>query len=291
MTARLERCRDVLETQWLDPEERTEPEPLVARDRPKQENVHGVDEAEDYTARRARAGRSGGRATAFMTTCALIAAYNEAARIKNVVSGVRMVVDHVLVVDDGSTDETAKTAAGVGAEVVRHLTNHGKGAAIRTGLAALAGRGFSHVLLLDGDMQHDPGDAAQLIAAARQGAGDFIIGERRFDRRTTPRSRYYTNTISSWVISTCFIGQSVADTQCGFRLIATDLLARVKLSGRGYEIETEMLIKLTRAGARIARVPVGLHYNGAPSKLRPLRDTTRTCFLAVRYRFFPERFR
>jgi len=67
-------------------------------------------------------------------------------------------------------------------------------------------------------------------------------------------------------------------------------LRKLHLTGRGYEIETEMLIKLARRGARIARVPITLRYQGAPSKLRPLRDTTRTCFLAVRYRFFPERF-
>ncbi len=225
-----------------------------------------------------------------MTVCALIAAYNEAATIADVVRGVRPHVSHVMVVDDGSSDGTAGLAAAAGAEVVRHAVNRGKGAAIQSGLASLMARPFSHVLFLDGDLQHAPGDAPALIEAARRGDGDLIIGERPFDRRTMPRARYYTNTISSWVISTCFIGQRVADAQSGYRLIQTDALRRLRLSGRGYEIETEMLIKLARRGARIARVPIGLHYQGGPSKLRPLRDTTRTCFLAVRYRFFPERF-
>jgi glycosyltransferase involved in cell wall biosynthesis len=225
-----------------------------------------------------------------MTTCALIAAYNEASRICEVVQGVRPYVQHVIVIDDGSTDDTGDVAERAGAEVVRHRTNQGKGVAIRSGLATIAVSQFSHVLFLDGDMQHAPGDAPRLLAAAERGEGDFVLGERAFDRATMPRSRYYTNVISSWVISTWFIGQRVGDAQSGFRLIATDLLRRVNLSGRGYEIETEMLIKLARRGARIARVPIGVHYHGATSKLRPIRDTTKTCFLAVRYRFFPARF-
>jgi len=225
-----------------------------------------------------------------MTVCALIAAYNEAQAITEVVRGIARHVAHVTVVDDGSTDETAARAIAAGAEVISHERNRGKGAAIRTGLASILDRPFTHVLLLDGDRQHAPDDAPALMNVARTTSADLVLGERPFDRRSTPASRFYTNIISSWVISTCFIGQRVFDAQSGYRLIRADALRRLKLTGRGYEIETEMLIKLARRGGRIARTPIGLHYHGGPSKLRPLRDTTRTCFLAVRYRFFPERF-
>ena len=235
-------------------------------------------------------GESASRPPGFMSVVALVAAFNESKTIGDVIRQVRSHVDHVVVVDDGSTDGTADRAAEAGAEVLRHATNLGKGAAIRTGIEPLLGRGYTHVLFLDGDLQHAPGDAPALIAAARRGDGDVVLGERPFDFQTMPRSRYYTNKISSWVISVFFIGQRVDDAQSGFRLIATSALRRLRLSGTGYEIETEMLIKLARRGARIARVPIALRYQGAPSKLRPLRDTTRTCFLAVRYRFFPERF-
>jgi glycosyltransferase involved in cell wall biosynthesis len=224
-----------------------------------------------------------------VTVCALIAAFDESATIGEVVRRVRAHVDHVLVVDDGSADGTRAAAEAAGAEVIAHQTNQGKGAAIRTGLGAALARPFSHVLFLDGDLQHDPDDVPSLLAAAAARAGDFIIGQRPFSKTTMPASRYYTNTISSWVISTFFVGHPVADAQSGFRLIETAVLRRVRLTGRGYEIETEMLIKLARRGARIAHVPVGLHYGSTKSKLRPIRDTTRTCFLAVRYRFFPER--
>ena len=224
-----------------------------------------------------------------MTVCALIAAFDEAATIGEVVRRVRPHADHVIVVDDGSRDATGAAARAAGADVIRHDANLGKGAAIRSGLRMVLEGAFTHVLLLDADLQHDPADVPALLAAARAGAGDFIIGQRPFSKVTMPASRYYTNTISSWVISRFFVGHRVADAQSGFRVIDTALLRRVRLTGRGYEIETEMLIKLARRGARIAHVPVGLHYGAARSKLRPIRDTTRTCFLAVRYRFFPER--
>lgn len=224
-----------------------------------------------------------------MTVCALIAALDEAATIGEVVRRVLAHVDHVIVVDDGSADGTAAAARGAGAEVIAHAANLGKGAAIRSGLRVILERPFTHALLLDGDLQHDPDDAPALLAAARTGAADLVLGERPFSRETMPASRFYTNTISSWVISKVFVGRPVGDAQSGYRLVCTDLLRRVRLTGRGYEIETEMLIKLARRGARIARVPIRLRYGASRSKLRPLRDTTRTCFLAVRYRFFPER--
>lgn len=221
--------------------------------------------------------------------CVLIAAYNEEETVASVVRGAKRHVSDVVVVDDGSTDETAREAAQAGAVVLRHSHNRGKGSAVRTGLAHVLTLNYTHVLLMDGDMQHDPDDIPGLLAKLHSGAGDFVIGERSFVRDTMPASRFYTNTISSWVISRFFVGTDVSDAQSGFRLIRTSLINSLRLSARGYEIETEMLIKLARQGARIERATVKLRYNESRSKLRPIRDTTRTCFLAVRYRFFPER--
>src|SRR5262249_40102018 len=109
------------------------------------------------------------------------------------------------------------------------------------------------------------------------------VGERVFDKSKMPRSRYYSNVIGSRALSG-FIGSEIRDSQSGFRLIRCDVLRGMPLTATGYEIETEMLIKLARRGAPMTSVPVELSY-GARSKLRPIRDTTRTCFLAVYYRF------
>lgn len=215
---------------------------------------------------------------------ALIPAYNEASSIASVVRGLDGLVGRVVVIDDGSSDGTGLRATEAGAEVVSHATNLGKGAAVRTGLAvALAGQ-YEYVLLLDGDMQHLPHEAARLIAAIESSGADVAIGERMFKRDAMPASRYHTNRIGSRALS-AFVGVPVADTQCGFRVFRLDALRNLALRATGYEIETEMLIKVRRRGGRITSAPVTAVYNGQRSKLRPIRDTTRTCFLAVYYRY------
>jgi hypothetical protein len=140
------------------------------------------------------------------------------------------------------------------------------------------------VLLIDGDLQHLPEEAPLLIAEAERTGADVVLGERRFDRASMPASRYHANRIGSLVLSR-FLGVDVRDTQCGFRLFRTEALRTLRLEAQGYEIETEMLVKLRRQGGRIVGVPVTAVYAGERSKLRPVRDTTKTCFLAVYYRF------
>jgi glycosyltransferase involved in cell wall biosynthesis len=215
---------------------------------------------------------------------ALVPAFNEAGSIAAVVGGVAPHVASVVVVDDGSSDETGALARAAGAEVLSHDRNRGKGHAVRTGLAHVLSRPFTHVLLMDGDLQHRPDDVPKLLAAARDRGLDLVVGARVFDRAQMPASRYYSNVIGSRALS-AFVGVRVRDTQSGFRLVACDPLRDLTLTASGYEIETEMLIRLAQKGARIGDVDVTLSYAGARSKLRPVRDTTRTCFLAVYYRF------
>ena len=220
-----------------------------------------------------------------VTICALIAAFNEERHVGHVVKGTVPHVSQVIVVDDGSTDATAARACEAGATILKHARNQGKGCAVRTGLAYVLNESYSHVLFLDADLQHDPAEIPHLVERATKGVGDLVLGEREFSKGAMPAARFYSNVIGSRILSR-FIGADVADSQCGFRLIRADLLRKIVLTGRGYEIETEMLIKLTRAGATLERVPVKrLQYEGSRSKMRPFRDTFRTCMLALRYRY------
>ena len=219
-----------------------------------------------------------------MNVVAIVPAFNEARSIADVVSGLHGIVSHVLIVDDGSTDQTAARARAAGAEVLTRGRNTGKGSAIRAGLAHVMTRPFTHVLLLDGDMQHRPREASRLLDAAQRTGADLVLGERAFSREEMPAARYHANRIGSRVLS-WFVGAPVQDTQCGFRVCRLDALRDLPLRARGYEIETEMLVKLRRRGARLASVPITAVYAAERSKLRPVRDTTRTCFLAVYYQF------
>jgi len=219
-----------------------------------------------------------------VTVCALIAAFNEEATIAAVVAGARRHVSAVVVVDDGSSDRTGDRAAAAGATVIRHARNRGKGAAIRTGLARLLTGPFTHVLMLDGDLQHDPEDIPKLLSAGEELGCDLVIAERAFSKGAMPTARYYSNRIGSWILSR-FIGTEVTDSQSGFRLIRISCLRSLTLTATKYEIETEMLIRLVRRRASMCRVTIAARYDGAPSKLRSFRDTFRTCMMAVRYRY------
>jgi len=216
---------------------------------------------------------------------ALVPALNEAATIARVVTGLETRVEAVVVVDDGSSDGTAEAARAAGATVVAHAQTKGKGQAVRTGLDhILTVPQVTHVLLLDGDLQHVPDEAGRLIAAAVGTGADLVVGERQFDRAAMPASRYYANLYGSAALSS-FTGVPLRDTQCGYRLFRTDMLRRFRLRAVGYDIETEMLVKVSRLGGRIVSVPVSAVYHTGRSKLRPVRDTTRTCFRAVYYRY------
>lgn len=214
---------------------------------------------------------------------ALVPAYEAAGTVGDVVAGIRRHVADVLVVDDGSRDGTAQAAADAGGRVVRLSSNQGKGAAIRAGLQDLLAGGFTHVAFVDADGQHDPGDLPGLLEAARGGA-TFVIGSRMEDPSRIPLYRFRTNEIGSRILSR-MTGLEISDGQSGYRVVSVDLLRRMRLSARGYLIETEMLLKAAKHVTGFRHVPVRAIYGG-PSHYRPFRDTWLISWGAVYYKVF-----
>jgi len=214
---------------------------------------------------------------------ALVPAYQAAGTVQAVVSGLRRHVARVVVVDDGSTDETGRVAAAAGAEVLRMQANGGKGSAVRAGLARVLESDASHVAFVDADGQHDPEDLPALLAAARNG-DDFVIGSRMADPEAFPPVRYKTNEIGSRIL-TRMTGHEIRDGQSGYRVVAAALLRRMRLTARGSSIETEMLLKAAPYVKRFREVPVRAVYGG-PSHYRGFRDTWVISWGAVYYKVF-----
>lgn len=215
--------------------------------------------------------------------CALVPAYQAEATVGEVVRGLAASVPRVLVVDDGSTDSTASEAERAGAEVLRLAENGGKGTAIRAGLDRALDAGATHVAFVDADGQHDPADLPALLAAAESGE-DFVIGSRMADPDAIPAYRFRTNEIGSRILSR-MTGLEIEDAQSGYRVVSSRLLRRLRLTARGYIIETEMLLKAARHLNRFHHVPVKAIYGG-PSHYRPFRDTWVISWGAVYYKVF-----
>jgi glycosyltransferase involved in cell wall biosynthesis len=214
----------------------------------------------------------------------LIPAYDCVSTIAAVVAAARRHVEPIVVVDDGSRDGTGAEAARAGARVITRAENGGKGAAIRTGLAEiLENPRVTHVLLLDGDGQHDAAEIPKFLEAARNGAA-FVIGSRMGERDSIPGYRYETNRIGDMILSR-MTGHTIEDGQSGFRMIDAALLRKMGLGARGYLIETEMLLKAAARVERFTTVPIRAIYGGT-SHYRPFTDTWKISWGAVFIKVF-----
>jgi glycosyltransferase involved in cell wall biosynthesis len=219
-----------------------------------------------------------------LQTAAVIPAYQDEKHIGDIVRRTRERLDHVLVVDDGSSDQTAQRAREAGAEVIAHNQNRGKGEAIKTGLGHWLGREVTWVSLLDSDGQHLPEEIDRfLTAAACATQATFLIGNRMNNLSGMPFIRRVVNRYMSRQISR-LCGQEIPDTQCGFRMLNRQLVPELLSGGNRFEYETEVLIIASRKGYRIESVPITTVYTDQVSKIHPMRDALRFFKLMWRYR-------
>ncbi len=226
---------------------------------------------------------SPGRPLARHNVAAVIPAYHEQAHVRAVAERALTHLDHVLVIDDGSTDATAARAREAGAQVIVHPQNCGKGEAIKTGLRHWLGREeIAYIVLLDADGQHLPDEIARFLAAAAATSAGLFVGNRMDDVADMPFIRRTVNRYMSRRISR-LCGQEVPDTQCGYRMVHREVAPLLLAGTSRFDYETEMLILTSRAGFRIASVPISTIYSDEVSSIHPVRDTLRFLKLMRRY--------
>jgi len=217
-------------------------------------------------------------------TAAVIPAYQDEKHIGDIVRRTCERLDHVLVIDDGSSDQTAQRAREGGAEVIIHDQNRGKGEAIKTGLGYWLNREVTWVSLLDSDGQHLPEEIDRFIAAAASTTRPtFFVGTRMNNLAGMPFIRRVVNRYMSRGISR-LCGQEIPDTQCGFRMLDRQLIPELLGGGDRFDYETEVLIIASCKGYRIESVPITTVYTDQVSKIRPVRDAVRFLKLMRRYR-------
>lgn len=204
------------------------------------------------------------------TVLVAIPAYNEGAVIGEIVESVRKYADNVLVIDDGSTDDTASIAAEAGAEVIRHDDNRGYGGALKTAFAEASERGVDHLLTFDGDGQHDPDDIPRIVEAQQETGAEMVIGSRFADGVQTDIPLYrrfglmVVNLFTNVSLGVVRSESRVSDTQSGFRAYdasAIETLSEDASLGDHMSISTDILHHAHRHGYDIEEVGTVINYD------------------------------
>jgi glycosyltransferase involved in cell wall biosynthesis len=194
----------------------------------------------------------------------------------------------VLVVDDGSQDETAQVARESGAKVLKISKNQGKGWALRGGFKDLLQEPWEGIITLDGDLQHDPAEIPKLLEEYDKTKATIVIGSRMAEAEKIPGVRYWTNRVGVFCISWA-AGQPLEDTQSGFRLYCREVLESIPLWTSRYDTETEILIKAGMRGMKITCVPIKTIYHEDEqnySSFRPFPDTFLICMVFLKSLFW-----
>lgn len=215
--------------------------------------------------------------------CVVLPAFREARTIRTIVEQIRAIGLPVVVVDDGSDDDTAREAETAGAVVVRHPVNRGKGVALTTGFQWAHTQGFEAAVTLDSDGQHDPAEIPRFIEAYQRTGIPVLIGNRMWNPEGMPRIRRWTNLTMSWLLSR-EMKRYVPDTQCGYRLIRCDLVPFVAARSERFAAESEILLRMAERGIRIDSVRIRTIYGEEKSRINPLTDTIRFIRMLATYR-------
>lgn len=207
----------------------------------------------------------------------LIPAYNESATIRSLIEGCLRYTDQILVVDDGSTDDTAAIVESLPVTLIKHQQNAGKGGALRTGFHYWLEKSVIGVITLDADAQHDPNDLPRFFESIEKAPNDLLIGARSIDTQNAPKGRLVANKIADFFISWA-AGKRVQDTQSGFRYYPAAFLQQFLLQKklpRRFAFEVSALIVALQKGCNVHYLSIRSCYPDTARKSHylPAKDT------------------
>ena len=214
--------------------------------------------------------------------CVLIPTYNNAGSLAAVLNDVLSYTSHVIVVNDGATDDTQHVLSGFPqVRVISYAPNRGKGFALRTGLREAYRMGYAYAIVMDSDGQHYAHDLPRFLERLETLPGALIVGARNMQVDHVPQKSSFGNRFSNfwfWVNT----GIRLPDTQSGYRLYPLQPLVRKKYITRKYEFEIEVMVRAAWSGVPVAAVPVSVYYPPPPERVshfRPFRDFVRISML------------
>lgn len=223
------------------------------------------------------------------TVIAVIPCLDEEYFIGDIVARTSKYVDRVIVVDDGSTDNTSKVARAAGARVIKHREKQGAGAATRTGFEAAKADSADILVTLDGDGQHNPDEIPQVLAPIIAGEADMVIGSRFLPPNQQTQGtnihphRKFGIHIITWL---CNFGSKakVSDSQSGFRAHSRRLLEAVNITEKGFGFSVQVLLQARKKGFVITEVSISCRYHSQGSSLNPVAHGLVVAFSAIKHR-------
>lgn len=190
----------------------------------------------------------------------LLPVFNESQVIYSVIKSIQKAGwKNILVVDDGSTDDTYHEVKKTGAIILRHIINRGKGAAVKTGLEAAKKMGSEVVVTLDSDGQHNPKDIKKMVEQIKKGS-DVVLGIRDFKKRHIPRYKVLVNYLGN-ILTWMFYGLWVKDSQSGFRVYNKKAFNLIRINNDRYEFETEIVREIVRNNLKWTEKIVDVRYS------------------------------
>ncbi len=221
---------------------------------------------------------------------AVIPCLDEEKFIGDIVIRTRRQVSKVIVVDDGSTDQTAEVATVSGAEVIRHQKQRGAGAATMSGFEAALKQSADIVIALDGDGQHDPDEIPLLLQPILDGQADLVIGSRFLKVAKVPTYRKLGIDVITWLYN-LGVKNKIIDAQSGFRAYSKKTLESIHITIPGFGFSIQTLVQARKSGVRIVEVPISIIYHDQGSTVNPFIHGLSVAWTVVKIRFVEELFR